>query len=127
MRSALLPACLTILLIGLAACSETTLRRDSLSFISIGDQDLVVSWVEVPPDAIDLMVGAASREDAQPLDRATAIAAAGRVAARRCLLDRVHAAFAPIEYTGGRFAFRYVCGGSAAPPPPPMDEDEESD
>ena len=124
MRAALFTACLTTLLAALSAgCSETTLRRDSLSYIAIGDQDLVVSWVEVPPDAIDLVVGAASNQDAKPLDRATAIAAAGRVAARRCLLDRVHAAFPPIEYTGGRFAFRYVCGGSATA----MEAEEESD
>ena len=102
---------LPILLLG--ACSETTLRRDSLSYVTIGDQEILVSWVGVPPDAIDLVVEAAPGSD-KPLARATAVEAAGRVAAGRCLFDRVHAVESPVQYPDSRFAFRYVCGGAPA-------------
>ena len=102
------------LLLVAGGCSETMLRRDSLSEVRIAGQDVLVSWVEVPPDGIDLFVLGSA--DGKPLDPDTARAAAGRVAAGRCLLDRVHAVLPPVEYPGGTgFAFRYVCGGSAPP------------
>ena len=123
MYARLFVAC--IVAAALAGCSETTLRRDSLSYVVIDGRDIAVSWVEIPPDLIDLRVRAASDTDAKPIDRATAIAAAGRVAAGRCLLDRVHAVFPPVEFNGGRFAFRYACGGSVPPPPPPGYEEED--
>jgi hypothetical protein len=123
MRARFLIAC--VFAAALAGCSETALRRDSLSYVEIGGREIVVSWVEIPPDLIDLRVEAAAAPDAAPLDRATAIDAAGRVAAGRCLLDRVHAVFPPVEYAGGSFAFRYACGGSVPPPPPPGYEEED--
>lgn len=126
MRNRLLAACLSALVTSaLAACSETTFRTDSLSYVRIGDQKIAVSWVELPPDSYDLMVGLVPRPGAMPLDRETAIAAADRVAAGRCLFDRVHAVFPPVEYPVGRFAFRYVCGHGAAPQPPPPGQEED--
>src|SRR5579859_743549 len=110
-RSRILAAALLILLLG--GCSETMLRRDSLSHIEIGDREILVSWVEVPPDAIDLVVAPAPGAD-KPLELATAVEAAGRVAARRCLFRRVHAVLAPVHYPDAGFAFRYACGGRAA-------------
>jgi hypothetical protein len=123
MRARFLIAC--VFAAALAGCSETALRRDSLSYVEIGGREIVVSWVEIPPDLIDLRVEAAAAPDSAPLDRATAIDAAGRVAAGRCLFDRVHAVFPPVEYAGGSFAFRYACGGSVPPPPPPGYEEED--
>jgi hypothetical protein len=123
MRARLVIAC--VFAAALAGCSETAFRRDSLSYVEIGGREIVVSWVEIPPDLIDLRAKAAPRPDAAPLDRATAIDAAGRVAAGRCLFDRVHAVFPPVEYAGGSFAFRYACGGSVPPPPPPGYEEED--
>jgi hypothetical protein len=123
MRARLLIAC--VFAAAFVGCSETTFRRDSLSYVEIGGREIAVSWVEIPPDLIDLRVKAASAPDAEPLDRATAIGAAGRVAAGRCLFDRVHAVFPPVEYAGGSFAFRYACGGSVPPPPPPGYEEED--
>jgi hypothetical protein len=113
MRVALLLRCLTPFLVLLAGCSATTLRHDTLSDVEIDDRDITVSWVQVPPNGIDLIVGAAPAADDKPLELAAAQRAAERVAGRHCLFDRVHAAFPAVQYPGAQFAFRYVCGGGA--------------
>ena len=104
-----------VLLLLLAGCSETTLRRDSLSHVVIDGQEILVSWVEVPPDQVDLVVLGPVESD-KPLDRETARAAAGRVAAGRCLLAPTNAVFPSVDYGDGQFAFRYVCGPSPSAP-----------
>jgi len=113
---------LVLLSLILAACSETTLRRDTLSGVDIEDREIIVSWVSVPPSGIDLVVLGAVGGD-KPLELAAAREAAGRVAARRCLFDHATAIFPAVTYPGAQFAFRYVCGG--APPAPDMQEFRE--
>lgn len=111
--------------LALGACSglDTMFRHDSLSHVTIHDREMTVSWVEMPPSAVDIMVGLVPKPGEEPLDRDTAIAAAARVATSHCSSAR--AAFPPVEYPGGRFAFRYVCGDAPLPPPPPGFEQQE--
>lgn len=99
------------LMLGLAACSSTTLRHDTLSEIDIAGQPIKASWVQVPPHSIDVIIYAPSAP-AEKLTRQAAEQAAARLAGHRCPFDSVHAETPPVQFADGQFIFRYVCGSS---------------
>jgi hypothetical protein len=101
-----------LLMLGLAACSATTLRHNTLSEIDIAGQPIKASWVQVPPRSIDVIIYAPSAPAAKPLTRQAAEQAAARLAGHRCPFDSVHAETPPVQFADGQFIFRYVCGSS---------------
>ncbi len=79
------------LLLGLGACSSALWRTDSMSHVSVDGQDVLVSWIWVGDDDIDISVAAEPPGEEPPfagnsrrLSPAVAQKAADKVAHRRC-------------------------------------------
>ncbi|OIQ95901.1 hypothetical protein GALL_221470 [mine drainage metagenome] len=79
------------LLLGLCACSSALWRTDSLSHESVDGQDVLVSWIWVGDDDIDISVAAEPpgeeppfASDSRRLTPMVAQKAADMVAHRRC-------------------------------------------
>jgi hypothetical protein len=101
------------LALGLSGCANGFPRTDSVSHVEIDGRVVLVSWVWVGDDQVDLHASAEPPKDepnfaitAPRLDAATARRAVENVVAWRC--DAV-AAGPAVAMPVGSFAFRYSC------------------